>query len=238
MHENEENKLILTQRNIKYDTVMMQKHTDIMILQKENQSLRDQLKESEIKLAQSNDIVLLLRSESNIMVTINFLRMDLSHLYRNKKELLGKINYLKNEIMSCQSSTINVEDKLQVLLHKNEILKTDIEIIKNSNNQLLYMDDDINKRSLKNTLRILSEKIYKKITYLQIEINKDETKKLCASKQYRNEKTFEIEDKMKQQHSNTEINVCTYKIYIYTYIYIYIYISLKKLYIDSYIHIL
>jgi hypothetical protein len=208
MHENEENKVILTQRSIKYDTIMMQKHADIIILQKENQSLRDQLKENEIKLAQSNDTILLLRSESNIMVTINFLRMDLSHLHRNKKELLGKINYLKNEIMNCQSSTINVENKLRVLLHKNEILKTDIEIVKNSNNQLLYMDDDINKQSLKNTIRTLSEKIYKKITYLQIEINKGETKKLCASKQYRNEKTSETEDKMKQQH--TQINVCTY----------------------------
>lgn len=110
----------------------MQRHSDIVILQKENQSLRDQLKEIRFKLAENNDTILLLRSECTNVFAIKFLQMDLLHLDRNKGKLLAKINYLKSEIKNCQSSTTSIENKLRTVLYKNEILRTDIEIIRDS----------------------------------------------------------------------------------------------------------
>ncbi|EZA50284.1 hypothetical protein X777_11295, partial [Ooceraea biroi] len=203
MYENE-NKIIWTQGNIKYDTIMIQKYKDIVKLQEENKSLRNQPRETEIKFARSNDTTLLQRSERNSIIMINFMLMDLSHLDRNKEELLAKINYLKTEIASCQSSTTNIKYKLRLLLHKNEILKIDTEIVKNSNNQLLYMPEDMSKRFLKDALYTLPGKIYEKFTCLQMEVKKTKTKKVCASKRYQKE-TPERENQIKQQQTNVRI---------------------------------
>lgn len=61
----------------------------------------------------------------------------------------------------------------------------------------------MSKRSLKDTLCTLPEKIYENLICLQIEVNKSETRKVCAFKQYQKKKGFEIKDKINQQ-----INVC------------------------------
>lgn len=214
LYNNDENKIILSERNINYIIVMMQEHNNIIKLQEKNQSLRIQLKEIEITLAQNNDIKFLLKSENNMSI-INFLQMHLLYLDRNKNtsQLLTNINYLERKINNYQSCTRIIEKNLQILLHQNEILKRDINIVKQSNYQLLYVQDEQDKTNqyLKNALHMLSGKIYEKFTCLQMEVKKIEAKEVYLSKKYKMIATPEY--KTEQQLRN----ICAYKICVYMY---------------------
>lgn len=164
--KDERSRMALTHGSIKYDAMIAQKHSDIVKLREENQSLHDQLREAEVKLARSNDTILSLRRESDNVATINVLQASLSDLDVDKERLLAKVDYLKSEIASYRSSTASVESRLQALSHGNETLMTDIEIVRNTNDQLLHPPDTI-KSSPTDTLYTLPKKIYETILRLR-----------------------------------------------------------------------
>lgn len=162
----EENRLALTREGIKYDTMITQKLDDIAKLREENRSLCDLLNETEIKLVHSNDTILLLRNDS--MATINVLRTSLTALDEDKEKLLARADSLKNEIASCEDSTARVSSELQALSRQNEVLRADLETVKNTNDQLLRArENDSVKRPLKNALCTLPGRIYDRIVRLQ-----------------------------------------------------------------------
>lgn len=167
--KDEKNRMALTHGSIKYDAIITQKHSDIVKLREDNQSLHDQLREAEVKLARSNDTILSLRRESDNVATINVLQASLSDLDVDKERLLAKVDYLTSEIASYQSSTASVESRLQALSHGNETLMTDIEIVRNTNDKLLHPPDTI-KSSLTDALYTLPKKIYETILRLRTEI--------------------------------------------------------------------
>lgn len=204
--KDEKNRMALTHGSIKYDAMITQKHSDIMKLRDENQSLRDQLREAEVKLARSNDTMLSLRRESDDVAAINVLQTSLSDLDVNKERLLAKVDYLKSEIASYRSSTESIESKLQMLSHGNETLMVDIEIVKNTNDQLLYPPEDTVKSSLKDALYTLPKKIYETILQLRTEIREydKETKNTsehCSSEEA-SEKEVEREKQQKKVYAN------------------------------------
>lgn len=196
--KDEKSKMALTHGSIRYDAMITQKQSDIVKLQDENQSLQDQLSKLVIELARSNDTISLLRRESDNMVVINVLQGNLSDLDMDKEKLLAKVDYLRSEIVSCQSSTTNIENELRTLSHRNEILKTDIDTMRNTNDQLLCIHEDTNKRSLKDTLYTLPGKIYEKIVRLRTEIKEFDKEMENSPVQQQNEEIFENE-KEKQQ---------------------------------------
>lgn len=170
--KDEKNKVALTHESIKYDAMIMQKHSDIVKLQDENQSLRDRLREAEIKLGQSEDAISLLRRECDSVAAINALQTSLSDLDTDKEKLLTKVDYLKSEIASYQSSTASVECELRELSRENEALRTDIETVRSTNDQLSHAHDEdtTTTQSLKDALWTLPEKIYKRIVRIRTEI--------------------------------------------------------------------
>ncbi|XP_011638414.1 golgin subfamily A member 4-like [Pogonomyrmex barbatus] len=195
--KDEKNRLALTQGSIKYDAMVMQKRSDIVKLQDETRSLRDQLREAEIKLAWSNDTILTLRRESDNAMSI--LQANLSDLDTDKERLLTKVDYLKSEIVSYRNSTASVESKLQELSHGNETLKADIEAVKSTNDQLLRTHEDTVKSSLKDTLYTLPKRIYEKILRLQTEVRKYDEETDNISERCPTKETVKIED-TKEKH--------------------------------------
>ncbi|XP_070162417.1 putative leucine-rich repeat-containing protein DDB_G0290503 [Polyergus mexicanus] len=195
--KDEKNRMTLTHESIRYDAMITQKQDDIVKLQKENQSLCDQLSKVVIELARSNDTISLLRRESDNMAVINVLQANLSDLDVDKERLLVKVDYLRSEIVSCQSSTADIENELRTISQRNETLKTDIDAVKNTNDQLLYTHEDMVK-SLKDTLYTLPGKIYEKIVRLRTEIKEDDTEMENTSEQHQSKEILENE-KGKQQ---------------------------------------
>lgn len=204
--KDENNRMVLTHKSIKYDAMITQKHSDIVKLRDENQSLRDQLREAEGQLARSNNTILSLKRENDNVAAINVLRASLSDLDVDKERLLAKVDYLKSEIASYRSSTASVESRLQVLSHGNETLMADIEIVRNTNDQLLYSPKETTKSSLKNALYTLPRKIYDTILHLRTEIRECDTEPSNASEHYRSEETLEIEDEREQQQKKIYVN--------------------------------
>jgi len=197
--KDEKNRMALTHGSIKYDAMITQKHSDIVKLRDENQLLRDQLREAEVKLARSNDTILSLRRESDNVAAINVLQASLSDLDVDKERLLAKVDYLKDEIASYRSSTASVESRLQALSHGNETLRADIEIVRSTNDQLLYPHEDTIKSSLKDALYTLPKKIYETILRLRTEIREYETEN--ASEHCLNKKALEIKDERRKQQT-------------------------------------
>lgn len=199
--KDDKNKMAPMDGNIKYDSMIKQKR-DIARLQDENQLLRDQLKETEIKLSRSDETISLLREEGDNMVAINALQTNLSVLDKDKELLLAKVNDLRTEIASCKNSTVNIENDLQELSCKNETLKADIETVKNTNDQLLH--EDTIEWPLKNILYTLPGKIYERIVYLHRENRKhnsemEDVLERCQDK----ETTSEIENEKEKQEMKT-----------------------------------
>lgn len=168
--KDEHNRMVLTHESIRYDAMITQKQDDIVKLQNENQSLCDQLSKVVIEFARSNDTISLLRRESDNITAINVLQANLSDLDLDKEKLLAKVDYLRSEIASCQSSTADIENELRTLSQRNETLKTDIDTVKDTNDQLLYIHENTVKQSLKDTLCTLPGKIYEKIVRLRADI--------------------------------------------------------------------
>lgn len=195
----EKNRMALTHESIKYDAMITQKHSDIVKLQDENQSLRDQLREAEVKLARSNDTILSLRRESDSVAAISVLQASLSDLDVDKERLLAKVDYLKSEMASYRSSTASVEGRLQALSHGNEILRADIETVRSTNEQLLYPHEDTVRSSLKDALYTLPKKIYEKILSLRTEIREDDKDTENASEHCPNKEAPEVEDESEKQ---------------------------------------
>lgn len=196
--KDEKNRTALTHGSIRYDAMITQKQDDIAKLQNENQSLRDQLNNVVIELAHSNETILLLRRESDNMTVINVLQTNLSDLDMDKERLLMKVDYLRNEIVSCQSSTANIENELRTLSQRNETLKTDIDTVKNTNDQLLYTHEDMIE-SLKDTLYTLPGKIYDKIVRLRTEIKEHDTTEMeNISEQHQSKEILENETEKQQ----------------------------------------
>lgn len=195
----ERNRMALTHESIKYDAMITQKHSDIVKLRDENQLLRDQLREAEVKLARSNDTILSLRRESDSVAAISVLQASLSDLDVDKERLVAKVDYLKSEMASYRSSTASVESRLQALSHGNEILRADIETVRNTNDQLLYPHEDTVKSSLKNALFTLPKKIYQKILRLQTEIREDDKDTENAFEHCSNKEAPEVEDESEKE---------------------------------------
>lgn len=204
--KDEKNRMALTHGSTKYDTMIMQKHSDIMKLRDENQSLCDQLREAEVELARSNDTILSLRRESDNVAAINVLQASLSDLDLDKERLLVKVDYLKSEIASYRSSTESIESRLQALSHGNETLMTDIEIVRNTNDQLLYPPEDTVKSSLKDALYTLPKKIYETILRLQTEIREYDKETMNTSEHCPTKKAPEIEDEREKQQKKVHVN--------------------------------
>lgn len=174
-NRDEKNRLALTQEDIKYNAMMTQKFDDIARLQEENRSLRDQLNESEIKLAQSNDTISLLRNESDSVAAINTLRTSLTSLDEDKEKLLARADSLRSEIANCEDSAARVACELHTLSRENEALKADVESVKNTNDQLLREhENDAAKRPLKDALYTLPSRIYERIVRLRQEDDGEE----------------------------------------------------------------
>jgi len=198
--KDEENRVALTHESIKYDAMLTQKHSDIVKLQDENQSLHDLLKDAEVKLAQSNDMILLLRQESDNVAAINVLRASLSDLdVDNVERLLAKVEYVKGEIANYRSSTANVKSKLQALSHGNETLQADIETVRSTNDQLLYPHADAVKLSLKDALYTIPKKLCEILLHLRKEIRECDNETENASKHCLNEKVPEMKDEIGKQ---------------------------------------
>lgn len=195
--KDEQNRMALTHESIRYDAMITQKQNDIVKLQNENQSLCDQLSKVVIEFARSNDTISLLRRESDNMVVINVLQANLSDLDLDKEKLLAKVDYLRSEIASCQSSTANIENELQTLSQRNETLKTDIDTVKDTNDQLLYVHENTVKQSLKDTLYTLPGKIYEKIVRLRTEI-KEPIEEMENMSEHQNTEILENEKKKQQ----------------------------------------
>lgn len=210
--KDEKTRTALTHESIKYDAILTQKHSDIVKLQEENQSLRDQLREAGIKLAHSNDTISLLRRESDNVATISALQAHLSGLETDKEKLLAKVDYLKSEITDCRSATTSVEKGLQTLSYRNETLKTDIETVRNTNHQLLCAEEGTIKQFLKDALYTLPGRIYERIMRLRAEVKEyDEKTERAVSYQ----ETPGLRNKEKQQEMkihedkvNTHIILC------------------------------
>ncbi|KAL6436746.1 hypothetical protein ACFW04_004876 [Cataglyphis niger] len=202
--KDEKNRTALTHESNKYDAMITQKQNDIAKLQNdiaklqnENQSLHDQLNNVVIELTHSNETIILLKRESDNMAVINVLQANLSDLDMNKERLLLKVDYLRNEIMSCQNSTADIENELRTFSQKNETLKTDIDIVKNTNDQLLYTHEDVIK-SLKDTLYTLPGKIYDKIVRLRTEIKEHDTTEMENISEHQSEEILENETEKQQ----------------------------------------
>lgn len=198
--KDEKNRTALTHESNRYDAMITQKQDDIAKLQNENQSLHDQLNNVVIELTHSNETILLLRKESDNMTVINVLQANLSDLDMDKERLLMKVDYLRNEIASCQSSTAGIENELRTFSQRNETLKTDIDIVKNTNNQLLYTHEDVIK-SVKDTLYTLPGKIYDKIVRLRTEIKEHDTtemENISESSEHQSEEILENEMEKQQ----------------------------------------
>ncbi|XP_029663717.1 tropomyosin beta chain-like [Formica exsecta] len=198
--KDEKNRMALTHESIRYDAIITQKQGDIVKLQNENQSLCDQLSKIVIELARSNDTISLLRRESDNMAVINVLQANLSDLDMDKERLLVKVDYLRSEIVNCQSSTADIENELRTLSQRNETLKTDIDTVKNTNDQLLYTHEDMIK-SLKDTLYTLPGKIYDKIVRLRTEIKEYDTDMENTSERHQSKEILENEKEKQQAKS-------------------------------------
>ncbi|XP_050451457.1 uncharacterized protein LOC126851470 [Cataglyphis hispanica] len=217
--KDEKNRTALTHESNRYDAMITQKQNDIAKLQNENQSLHDQLNNVVIELTHSNETILLLRRESDNMAVINVLQANLSDLDIDKERLLLKVDYLKNEIVSCQSSTADIENELRTFSQKNETLKTDIDIVKNTNDQLLYTHEDVIK-SLKDTLYTFPGKIYDKIVRLRTEFKEHDTTEIENTSEHQSEEILENEmekqqprvyaDKSCQQDEEFYTSQCTH----------------------------
>lgn len=197
--KDEKNRMALTHGSIKYDAMITQKHSDIVKLRDENQSLRDQLREAEVELARSNDTILSLRKENDNVAAVNVLQESLSGLDVDKERLLAKVDYLKSEIASYRSSTESIENRLQMLSHGNETLMVDIEIVKNTNDQLLYPPEDTVRSSLKDALYTLPRKIYETILHLRTEIRECDKGTENIPEHCPSEEAPEIEDEREKQ---------------------------------------
>ncbi|XP_071575096.1 uncharacterized protein [Temnothorax nylanderi] len=201
--KDEKNRIALTHGSIKYDAMITQKHGDVVKLRDENQSLRDQLREAEVELARSNDTILSLRRESDSAAAINVLRASLSDLDVDKERLLAQVDYLKSEIACYRSSTASVESRLRALSHGNETLVADIEIVKSTNDQLLYPSEDT-RSSLKDALYTLPKRIYETILRLRTEIMEydKETMNTC----YPSKEAPEVEDEREKRQKKLYAN--------------------------------
>ncbi|XP_012056221.1 PREDICTED: paramyosin-like [Atta cephalotes] len=198
--KDEKNRVALTHESIKYDEMLTQKHSDIVKLRDENQSLHDLLRNAEVKLAQSNDIILLLRQESDNVAAINVLRASLSDLdVDNVERLLEKLDYLKGEIANYRSSTASVENKLQALSHGNEKLQADTETVRSTNDQLLYPHENAIKLSLKDALYTIPKKLCETLLRLRKEIKECDNETENASEYCLNKKILEIKDEIEKQ---------------------------------------
>lgn len=197
--KDEKNRMALTHGSIKYDAMITQKHSDIVKLRDENQSLRDQLREAEVELARSNDAILSLRRESDNVAAINVMQASLSDLDVDKERLLAKVDSLKSEIASYRSSTASAESRLQALSHGNETLMADIEIVRNTNDQLLYCSKDVAKSSLKDVLYTLPKKIYETILQLRAEVKEYDAETNGTSEYCLNEEAVEDEREKRQK---------------------------------------
>ncbi|XP_032666558.1 probable myosin heavy chain ECU04_1000 [Odontomachus brunneus] len=160
----EKNRLALAREGVKYNAIITQKLDDIASLQDENRSLRNQLNNAEIKLGHSNDTISLLRSENDSVAAISALQTSLTSLDQDKEKLLARADNLRSEIASCEDSTTRVSNELVALSRQNEALRTDVETVKNTNDQLLRArGNDCGKRSLKDALCTLPGRTYEKI---------------------------------------------------------------------------
>ncbi|KAL0134830.1 hypothetical protein PUN28_001543 [Cardiocondyla obscurior] len=203
--KDEKNRMALTHGSITYDAMITQKHSDIVKLQDENQLLRDQLEEVEIKLAQSNETIVLLKREIDNMTAINVLQISLSGLDLDKERLSAKVDCLKNEIASYQNSTACVESRLQTLLHGNETLMVDIKILKSTNDQLLHPSGDTVMSTLKEALYVLPKKIYETIVHFQSEIKECDKETEGVFVEYLNKEVVEIEEINKKEKQQKKI---------------------------------
>lgn len=160
----EKNRLTLAREGVKYDAMITQRLDDITRLRDENRSLRDQLNDAEIKLGHSNDTISLLRSENDSVAAISVLRTSLTSLDQDKEKLLARADSLRSEIASCEDSTTRVANELVALSRQNEALRTNVETVRNTNDQLLRArENDCGKRPLKDALCTLPGRIYEKI---------------------------------------------------------------------------
>ncbi|KYN02680.1 hypothetical protein ALC62_06480 [Cyphomyrmex costatus] len=196
--KDEKNKVALTHERIKYDAMLTQKHSDIVELQDENQSLHNLLRDAEVKLAQSNDAILSLRQESDNVAAINVLQASLSDLDVDKERLLVKVDYLKGEIANYRSCTASVESKLHVLSHGNEVLQADIETVRSTNDQLFYPHENAVK-SLKDALYTIPKKLCETLLRLRTEVREYDNEIENASEYYSNKKFPEIKDEIGKQ---------------------------------------
>lgn len=199
---NEQSKLGLTHKSLDYDAMLTQKYDDVVKLRDENQSLYHQLRDTEIKLARSNDTISLLRKESNNIIAITALQANLSGLDQDREKLAVKADNLRTAIASCQTSTTHIESKLQILSHKNETLKADIETVRSTNDQLLHAqrENDL-KWTLRDTLYTLTGTIYEKIVSLRREIKESDNNEVeNASKQSQNDEIISANGDTTKKH--------------------------------------
>lgn len=173
--QDEKNKLTLAHRDIEYDTMMTQKLHEIEKLKDDNQSLCKQLNDTEIKLAHSNNTISLLRSEDNSLAAISALRTSLTSLDQDKEKLLERVDNLRSEIANCEGSSMRFANELFVLLRQNEALRTDLETVRGTNDQLLRTrENNAVKQPLKDAPYTLPGRIYEKITRLREEDDGEE----------------------------------------------------------------
>lgn len=230
--KDEQNRMALTDGSIRYDAMITQKHSEIVKLQDENQSLRDQLRETEIKLARTSDVISSLRQEGDDgTVAINPPQTEDSSALDKDEERpeMWRVDSLRTEVAasSCEDlAAMNVESELEELCSReeNERTREDAETARNDD-QLSHGDATI-KRPLKDALCTLSGKIYEKIARLRGESRERETENVRDAEQKSKIKDVAPENENERLKQRTKEYAD--KVYIYIIRLIYIYICLLK----------
>ncbi|XP_076766927.1 uncharacterized protein LOC143433476 [Xylocopa sonorina] len=163
---------ILSQRITEYESIVEEKHCEVVKLENENKLLNEKVRTIEDKLVAMNQTIASLTEQNDKINVISAMQEDLSKLDKDEKKLKTELNNLRTQFINDQNNNRKLDNNLETFLRENDILKSNVEYWKTENSELsIRLCNEMIDAKLQTKLYGLTNKIYGKLLDLQKQSN-------------------------------------------------------------------
>ncbi|XP_017797466.1 PREDICTED: putative leucine-rich repeat-containing protein DDB_G0290503 [Habropoda laboriosa] len=149
---------MLSQKVGEYENAIEEKHYEIKKLEDENRSLKEKLKDVENAVIKMNQIIASLTEQNDKIDIIYTMQEDLTKIDKNEKKLKIELNNLRTQLLNDQNNNKKLDNKLDIFLRENDILKKNVEYWKNENSELsIRLCNEVVEEKLRSKLYIYQE---------------------------------------------------------------------------------
>ncbi|KAK2586976.1 hypothetical protein KPH14_010950 [Odynerus spinipes] len=165
----EKDKHVLALECMKYDTLLTERQNIINKLENQNLSINEKLIDAEHQIVLLNKTISSLNEQNDGMKLLDILQIDTSKIENDIRKLEMKSSKCKLELSNYENINKENEIKLAAFTKENEIIRKDIEILKDKLSVELAQESDTTDE-LKHKLQSLPNELYNKIVNLKNQV--------------------------------------------------------------------